>query len=126
MPRIKNDKNHSDRMDDNGNIQGFDIKINHENINRIDRLVDSYESSILNHLDSEYVNKTRWPDRLADKIASFGGSWKFIIIFAIFLLAWLLWNTVPIISSHFDPHPYILLNLCLSFVWFRHGLVPLL
>jgi uncharacterized membrane protein len=62
------------------------------------------------------ITKTKWSDRLADNIASFGGSWKFISIFAVFLFVWLLWNTLPFINSHFDPHPFILLNLCLSFV----------
>ena len=99
-----------------GEIQGFDIELNREKLNRIDRLVDDYEKSILTNLDNKYVTKTKWSDRLADNIASFGGSWKFIIIFAVFLLIWILWNALPFISSHFDPQPFILLNLCLSFV----------
>ncbi len=98
------------------NIQGFDIQLNHEKLNRIDRLVDNYESSIITRLDSDYVNKTKWSDRLADRIASFGGSWKFIILFSIFLLSWIIWNSVPLFYPHFDPHPFILLNLCLSFI----------
>lgn len=98
------------------NIQGFDIEINTEKLKRIDRLVDSYESSIITRLDNEYVNNTKWSDRLADRIAAFGGSWNFIILFAIFLVVWILWNSIPFIKSHFDPHPFILLNLCLSFI----------
>lgn len=97
-------------------IQGFDIELNYEKLNRIDRLVDNYESSIISRLDSEYVNKTKWSDRIADRIAAFGGSWRFIIIFAIFLATWILWNSLPFFFPHFDEHPYILLNLCLSFV----------
>jgi uncharacterized membrane protein len=97
-------------------IQGFDIELNGEKLNRIDRLVDNYESSIITHLDSEYVNKTKWADRLADRIASFGGSWKFIIIFSVFLAVWILWNSLPFFNPHFDSHPFILLNLCLSFI----------
>jgi len=118
MTRVKNNKKHpnNNNMGEAATLQGFDMEINREEIGRIDRLVDSYESSILNHLDNEYVNKTKWHDRLADKIASFGGSWKFIVIFSLFLLYWMLWNTLPMISSHFDPHPFNLLNLCLSFV----------
>jgi uncharacterized membrane protein len=99
-----------------GSIQGFDIELNSDKLNRIDRLVDDYEKSILTGLDSKYIIKTKWSDRLADNIASFAGSWKFIILFSVFLLIWVLWNSLPLISSHFDPHPYILLNLCLSFV----------
>ncbi|TVY07469.1 DUF1003 domain-containing protein [Paenibacillus cremeus] len=98
-------------------IQGFDIELNQENTRRIDRLVDSYEKSILAHLDEAYQRKTRWSDRLADRIASFGGSWRFIIYFAIFLFVWILWNTFPFNkSAHFDEPPFILLNLCLSFI----------
>ena len=97
-------------------IQGFDIELNHEKLNRIDRLVDDYEKSILTNLDNKYVTKTKRSDRVADTIAAFGGSWKFIAIFAAVLLIWILWNTLPFISPHFDQHPFILLNLCLSFV----------
>jgi len=97
-------------------IHGFDIELNREKLSRIDRLVDSYESSIITHLDNEYVNKTKWSDRLADRIATFGGSWKFIIIFSSFLFVWIMWNTLPFFYPHFDSHPFILLNLCLSFI----------
>jgi uncharacterized membrane protein len=97
-------------------IQGFDIELNQENTRRIDRLVDSYEKSILSHLDEAYQRKTSWPDRLADRIAAFGGSWRFIVYFAIFLAVWILWNTLPFTRVHFDGPPFILLNLCLSFI----------
>ena len=52
--------------------------------------------------------------RLADKIASFGGSWKFIIIFGLFILVWIFSNIVFLINKGFDPYPFILLNLILS------------
>ncbi|TXK80609.1 DUF1003 domain-containing protein [Paenibacillus sp. N3.4] len=97
-------------------IQGFDIELNQESTKRIDRLVDHYEKSILTHLDEEYVKKTRWSDRIADRFAFFGGSWRFIIYFAIFLIIWIAWNTIPFTPFHFDSAPFILLNLCLSFV----------
>ncbi|MDP4170518.1 MAG: DUF1003 domain-containing protein [Bacillota bacterium] len=97
-------------------IQGFDIELNQENTRRIDRLVDSYEKSILTNLDEAYQRKTSWSDRLADLIAAFGGSWKFIVYFASFLFVWILWNTLPFTRLHFDKPPFILLNLCLSFI----------
>ncbi len=53
-------------------------------------------------------------ERVADKIASFGGSWTFIIIFFTFLLAWMAVNTWLLVSKPFDPYPFILLNLILS------------
>jgi len=54
--------------------------------------------------------------RVADKVASFGGSWTFIIIYLIFLLGWMVLNSFVLIyrRSDFDPYPYILLNLMLS------------
>jgi uncharacterized membrane protein len=96
-------------------IQGFDIEINKTDASRIDRLVDNYENSILSHLNEEYFRKTTWANRIADRIAAFGGSWTFIIFFGLFLLLWIVWNLLPF-TTHFDAHPFILLNLCLSFV----------
>jgi uncharacterized membrane protein len=96
-------------------IQGFDIEINKADASRIDRLVDNYENSILSHLNEEYSRKTTWSNRIADRIAAFGGSWTFFIFFSLFLLLWIVWNLLPF-TTHFDAHPFILLNLCLSFV----------
>ena len=54
--------------------------------------------------------------RLADRIAIFGGSWTFILIFLAVLLAWVVLNTVVLgrVGRPFDPYPYIFLNLILS------------
>jgi uncharacterized membrane protein len=52
--------------------------------------------------------------RLADKVASFGGSWTFIISFGIFILIWIIINIVFLSNKSFDPYPFILLNLILS------------
>ena len=51
---------------------------------------------------------------LSDKVAQFGGSWKFIIIFAIILTVWILYNSVASSGLNFDPYPFILMNLILS------------
>jgi len=53
-------------------------------------------------------------ERLADKIAAFGGSWTFIIIFVAVLLVWMAVNVFLLSNKGFDPYPFILLNLCLS------------
>jgi len=52
-------------------------------------------------------------ERLSDKVAKFGGSWKFIITFGIILTLWIIFN---VIAGHliFDPYPFILMNLILS------------
>jgi uncharacterized membrane protein len=52
--------------------------------------------------------------RLADSIASFGGSWKFIIIFGVVLFSWIILNTLILASHAFDSYPFVFLNLVLS------------
>ncbi|QDV85866.1 DUF1003 domain-containing protein [Planctomycetes bacterium TBK1r] len=52
--------------------------------------------------------------RLADKVASFGGSWTFILLFAGVLTVWVTINSVAIFVKPFDPYPFIFLNLVLS------------
>ena len=53
-------------------------------------------------------------ERMADHIASFGGSWTFIGIFFLFLLSWMGVNVFLLATHPFDPYPFILLNLILS------------
>lgn len=64
----------------------------------------------------EFEQKLTFGQRLADKVAMFGGSWTFIIIFGAILLAWVLLNAFLLArrGNTFDPYPYILLNLFLS------------
>lgn len=54
-----------------------------------------------------------FPNRLADKMASFGGSWRFILVFCFFMLVWMVLNAY-ILHKPFDAFPFILLNLFLS------------
>ena len=56
--------------------------------------------------------------RLADKVAEFGGSWQFIIIFSSLLFVWIVLNSYILMTYNktFDPYPYILLNLVLSLI----------
>lgn len=98
-------------------IQGFDIDLNKESLTRIDHLVDHYEQHILRQIDEEYNIRTTLANRLADNIARFGGSWTFITVFGVFLICWMIWNSLPYTKPfHFDEQPFILLNLCLSFL----------
>ena len=55
-------------------------------------------------------------DRLADRIAEFGGSWTFISIFGVFLVTWVILNTIQVWFRPFDEYPFIFLNLMLSMV----------
>lgn len=63
-----------------------------------------------------FHDKMTLGQRVADKVAAFGGSWPFIFIFGGFLIVWVILNSVILIRYHdsFDPYPYILLNLFLS------------
>ena len=97
-------------------IHGYGIELNKEKLTRIDRMVENYEKRVAARLDEAYEVQTRRSYRIADKVATFGGSWAFIIIFACFLLSWVLVNVLPFITTHFDPKPFILLNLILSFI----------
>ena len=62
----------------------------------------------------EHDNPPSLGERLADKVAEFGGSWTFIISFGTILLSWIAINTWLLRQHAFDPYPYILLNLVLS------------
>ena len=66
--------------------------------------------------NNEFKDTLTFGERIADKVAAFGGSWTFIGLFAAVLLLWVVLNSVLLIRSNkaFDPFPYILLNLVLS------------
>jgi len=54
--------------------------------------------------------------RVSDKVARFGGSWTFIIIFSVVLVLWIIYNSTLPKAEQFDPYPFILMNLVLSCV----------
>jgi len=64
----------------------------------------------------EEEERLTFGQRIADKVASFGGSWTFIIIFGVILAVWVILNSTALLRDHFDPYPYILLNLFLSMI----------
>ena len=68
------------------------------------------------NLNAEFDKQLTFGQRLADAVARFGGSWTFILIFAVLLLSWIVLNSVILAKRNaaFDPYPYILLNLFLS------------
>lgn len=72
------------------------------------------EGLIINNLlhpPDEVLSKGQ---KVSDKVARFGGSWRFIILFVIVLALWILYNVTVITSDRFDPYPFILMNLILS------------
>lgn len=64
----------------------------------------------------EEEERLTFGQRVADKVAAFGGSWTFIIIFGVILAVWVFINSAALFAKHFDPYPYILLNLFLSMI----------
>jgi uncharacterized membrane protein len=70
--------------------------------------------TLAENIEAEWVGHRTLGERLSDRLASFGGSWTFIIIFFVILIAWMAFNAVIMEQERFDPYPYILLNLVLS------------
>jgi len=73
------------------------------------------------NINVEMEERATFGQRIADRVASFGGSWTFIIIYVSFLVGWMGLNTFVLVhyghgenGAQYDPYPYILLNLMLS------------
>lgn len=71
-------------------------------------------NDIISAYQEDYNDHLTIGQKIADKVASFGGSWKFIISFLVFIIFWIIFNTIAIFFKIFDPYPFILLNLFLS------------
>src|SRR5207244_550411 len=69
---------------------------------------------VTRNVNVEEEERLTFGQRVADKVATFGGSWTFIILFGAVLAVWVVVNTFLLIAHPFDPYPYILLNLVLS------------
>jgi uncharacterized membrane protein len=101
---------------------------------RKDHILNSLQSEkdVLTDLDQQVINKSKdekmlvteiykkidekstMGDKLADKAAEFGGSWRFILIFSALLIGWIIVNLVPVINGPYEPYPFAILNLVLS------------
>jgi uncharacterized membrane protein len=81
-----------------------------------DQVVKSLKEQELlsSNLNTEFDRKLTFGERLADKVATYGGSWRFIGIFMGVLFVWIVTNSAVLIHKPFDPCPFILLNLVLS------------
>jgi len=73
------------------------------------------EQEILSkNINIEFDQKLTFGQHLSDRLSDYAGSWGFIITFGGVLVLWIIINTVLLIFRHFDPYPFILLNLVLS------------
>jgi CRP/FNR family transcriptional regulator, cyclic AMP receptor protein len=84
------------------------------------RRLRSTDELLRNHVSRnvnvEAAEQMTLGQRVADRVAAFGGSWTFMGIFAGVMLVWVILNTAALFHNHFDPYPYILLNLFLSMI----------
>lgn len=72
------------------------------------------EENLLSEKLLEFEDKNpSFPNKIADKVSVFGGSWKFILSFLLFMAFWIISN-LYLLQQSFDPYPFILLNLILS------------
>jgi len=90
-----------------------------EQLNKLHQIVQETikeEEFIINNLLHPPKEVLSRGQKISDRVARFGGSWKFIIFFAIFLTIWILFNMYAPNRDDFDPYPFILMNLILSCV----------
>ena len=89
---------------------GFDDFTAHERrvIERVAKRI-----AVSRNVNIEHDKSYTFGERLADKVATFGGSWTFLILFSAVIIGWVVLNSV-MLAGGFDPYPYILLNLFLS------------
>ena len=88
-----------------------------EHLNKLRQIVKNAlkeEKLIINNLLNPPLEILTPGQKISDKVARFGGSWKFIIMFGVILTLWIVFNVIAIGHYKFDPYPFILMNLILS------------
>jgi len=88
-----------------------------EHLNKLHQIVkDTLESEelIIHNLLNPPEEVITPGQKVSDRVAQFGGSWKFIILFGIVLTVWIVFNAIAVAGFAFDPFPFILMNLILS------------
>jgi uncharacterized membrane protein len=77
-------------------------------------LEEFVERKPISHGVGQHAGKRTFGEIVADRVAAFGGSWTFIILFFVILFLWVILNTVILVTKPFDGYPFIFLNLVLS------------
>ncbi|MGF6495114.1 putative membrane protein [Luteibacter sp. 621] len=85
--------------------------LGHAERHLLDRLMQ--RKLVTENINEVFRDDMSFGERLADKVSRFGGSWTFIIVFALILVGWTGVNSW-VLHKPFDPYPYIFLNLMLS------------
>jgi uncharacterized membrane protein len=108
-------------LDDLGEFRKEYVKeVLQEEIGELSTLDNEVIESLHQHeilssdISKQFERKLTFGERLSDQIASFGGSWRFIILFGVILVLWIILNAALLVNRGFDPYPFILLNLILS------------
>jgi uncharacterized membrane protein len=83
---------------------------------RLRRTDDLLRHRVARNINELEAARMTLSDRAADKIAEFGGSWKFITASIVFTLLWIGLNTWFLLDKGFDPYPYVLLNLVIGMI----------
>ena len=83
---------------------------------RLRRTDELLRQRVSRNINEEVAARLTWADHIADSLAAFGGSWKFITYSLSFLVAWILLNTLMLGDEGFDPFPYQLLGLVLGVI----------
>jgi uncharacterized membrane protein len=93
------------------------LREEHGEFSELDRQVAesiANQETIAENVEEDFLEHRTLGQRLSDHLASFGGSWTFLISFGVFLLVWMGISTAIGEAKSFDPYPFILLNLVLS------------
>jgi len=101
------------------NTNEIDQLLSDENdhLDKLNKIVEDTliaEELIVHNLLNPPLETLTPGQKISDKVALFGGSWKFIILFGIILTVWIVFNVIAIGHYRFDPYPFILMNLILS------------
>ncbi|TQF71351.1 DUF1003 domain-containing protein [Pseudoalteromonas luteoviolacea] len=91
---------------------------NLDSLNDVEKsVIESIQNQelIVANINHSFHDELTLGQKMADKVAEFGGSWRFIIAFVTVMICWVLFNTIWLANGNvFDPYPFILLNLVLS------------
>ena len=101
---------------DNKNIDQL-LSDENEHLDKLHKIVKDTikaEELIIQNLLHPPLETLTQGQKISDKVARFGGSWRFIILFGIILTLWIIFNVLAIDGYKFDPYPFILMNLILS------------
>jgi uncharacterized membrane protein len=93
------------------------LREEHGEFTELDRQVAesiANQDTIAENVEDDFLEHRTLGQRLSDRLASFGGSWPFLLSFGAFLLVWMAISVAMGEQKSFDPYPFILLNLVLS------------